>query len=76
MFKKLFGGGGPGGGGPGGSKPPPSVTTKKSAETTVDAIQKLGEVSGGRQGRRDSPQITAARRRWRRADRLPRASAD
>ena len=50
MFKKLFGqggghGGGGGGGGGGGSSHQPRQMTANSTQKTVDAIQKLGEVT-------------------------------
>ena len=49
MFKKLFGQGGGhgggGGGGGGGSSHQPRQMTANSTQKTVDAIQKLGEVT-------------------------------
>ena len=47
MFKKLFGQGGHGGGGGGGGSAPHQSrqVTANSTQKTVDAIQKLGEVT-------------------------------
>ena len=49
MFKRLFGGGD----GAGSSKPPAPSVSVKSTTSTVDAIQKLGEASGGRRAGTD-----------------------